>query len=239
MRSRTAWRTSLSGARGRVEDMGDNKLTVQEILDAGLDDWRRLATALHTRFQTNGFDKGLALVNAIGEAAEEMDHHPDVDLRWGQVDVKTWSHDVSGITERDVRLARRISEIAADMGIPAAPDQVQALELALDTADFSRVKPFWRAVLGMGDGRPGVDDEVVDPSGALPSMWFQETEPHETPRQRFHLDIWVPHDRAEERIAAALAAGGTLVSDAEAPSFTVLADEDGNKVCVCTWQARD
>lgn len=218
--------------------MGDNKLTVQEILDAGLDDWRRLATALHTRYLTEGFAKGLALVNAIGEVAEEMDHHPDLDLRWGHVDIKTWSHDVSGITDRDVRLARQITEIAAAQGIPAAPDQVQALELALDTADYAKVKPFWRAVLGMGEGRPGVDDEVTDPSGVLPSMWFQGTEPHETPRQRFHLDIWVPHDTAEQRIAAALEAGGTLVSDSEAPSFTVLADEDGNKVCVCTVLSR-
>ena len=76
-----------------------------------------------------------------------------------------------------------------------------------------------------------------DPTARCPTLWFQETEPHETPRQRFHLDIWVPHDVARARIAAALEAGGTLVSDTEAPSFTVLADADGNKACVCTWQA--
>jgi 4a-hydroxytetrahydrobiopterin dehydratase len=79
---------------------------------------------------------------------------------------------------------------------------------------------------------------VADGAGALPSLWFQRTDPHETPRQRFHLDIWVPHDVAEARIAAALEAGGTLVSDSEAPSFTVLADADGNKVCVCCWLGR-
>jgi 4a-hydroxytetrahydrobiopterin dehydratase len=227
----------LSAVGGRVGVMGD-KLTVQEFLDAGLDDWRRLAAALHARFTTADFAKALAFVNAIGEAAEEMNHHPDIDLRWGRVDVKTWSHDVSGITDRDVQLARRITEIAKEMGVEAHPDQVQVVELALDTADYSKVKPFWRAVLGMGDGRPGVDDEIIDPTGVLPSMWFQGTEPHETPRQRFHLDIWVPHDEGERRIAAALEAGGTMVSDAEAPSFTVLADEDGNKACVCTILSR-
>ena len=52
--------------------------------------------------------------------------------------------------------------------------------------------------------------------------------------QRFHIDLWVPEDVAEERIAAAIAAGGTLVSDADAPAFTVLADPDGNQTCVCT-----
>ncbi len=216
--------------------MGDEKLTVQQILDADLAEWRRLATALHTRYLTNGFDKGLALINAVGAVAEEMNHHPDLDLRWPHVDIKTSSHDVQGITDRDITLARRITEIAAELGIPAAPDQVQVVELALDTADHSKVKPFWRAVLGMGDGR--VDDELVDPSGVLPLFWFQGTEPHETPRQRFHLDIWVPHDQGEQRIAAAVATGGTIVDDSHAPSFTVLADEDGNKACVCTVLSR-
>ena len=50
--------------------------------------------------------------------------------------------------------------------------------------------------------------------------------------------MWVDPAEAEARIAAALAAGGTLVSDAEAPSFWVLADPDGNRVCLCTWQQR-
>ena len=71
---------------------------------------------------------------------------------------------------------------------------------------------------------------MVDPTGQLPSMWFQGTEPHEPPRQRWHLDVWVAPEAAEARIAAAVAAGGTVVDDSEAPSFTVLADPDGNKV---------
>lgn len=216
--------------------MGE-KLTGQQILDAGLDDWRQLLRAIHTRYATGGFAKGLELVNAIGAAAEEMNHHPDLDLRWGHLNIRLLSHDVGGLTDRDVRLARRISELAAELGVEARPAEVEMLELALDTADFESVKPFWRAVLGLEDN-PALPDEVADPSGALPTLWFQKTEPHDEPRQRFHLDLHVPHDVAEDRIAAALAAGGTLVSDSEAPSFTILADADGNKVCVCTWQAR-
>ena len=46
------------------------------------------------------------------------------------------------------------------------------------------------------------------------------------------------HDQAEARVAAAIAAGGHLVSDERAPAFWVLADAEGNEVCVCTWQAR-
>jgi 4a-hydroxytetrahydrobiopterin dehydratase len=216
--------------------MGET-LTGQQVLDAGIDDWRFLLGSLHARFATGGFQKGLDLVNAIGAAAEEMNHHPDLDLRWGHLNIKLSSHDAGGVTDRDIRLARRISEFAAGLGAEARPGDVQALELALDTSDFAKVKPFWAAVLGL-DANPDVPDEVADGAGALPSLWFQRTDPHETPRQRFHLDIWVPHDVAEARIAAALEAGGTLVSDSEAPSFTVLADADGNKVCVCCWLGR-
>jgi len=49
----------------------------------------------------------------------------------------------------------------------------------------------------------------------------------------------VPHDEAEERIRAALEAGGRVISDAEAPAFWVLADAEGNEACICTWQGRD
>jgi 4a-hydroxytetrahydrobiopterin dehydratase len=58
-------------------------------------------------------------------------------------------------------------------------------------------------------------------------------------RNRIHFDIAVSHEEAEGRIAAALAAGGRLLSDAEARAFWVLADAEGNEVCVCTWQDRD
>ena len=77
------------------------------------------------------------------------------------------------------------------------------------------------------------------PNGALPTLWFQQTDPHEPPRQRFHVDIRVPPEVARERIAAALEAGGTLVSDERAPAFWVLADVEGNKACICTGEARD
>lgn len=217
--------------------MGE-KVTGQAILDAGLDDWRLLLRGIQTRYRTGGFAKGLALVNAIGAAAEEMNHHPDLDLRWGHLNITLSSHDVGGVTDRDLRLARRISELAAEAGVEARPGEVQFLELALDTPDWKRIRPFWKAILDLDDN-PALPDEVRDLAGSFPTLWFQESDEHETPHQRFHLDIHVPHDVAEQRIAAALAAGGTLVSDSEAPSFTVLADADGNRVCVCTWQARE
>lgn len=209
------------------------QLTSTQILEAGLADWRKLAQALHARFRTGDFVTGLSFVTAVAEAAEAANHHPDLTLTYRFVDVKLISHDVSRVTRRDIDLARRISEIAREQGIDAKPSSLAEVELALDTADLAAAGPFWAALLtGSADSVKG--DDVVDPHGRVPLLWFQHTDAHETPRQRFHIDLWVPHDVAEGRIAAAVAAGGRVVDDENAPSFVVLADPEGNRVCVCT-----
>jgi len=209
------------------------KLTSQQILDARLDDWRQLAQGLHARFLTGDFVTGLTFVSAITEVAERANHHPDVTLTYPCVDVKLISHDVSQVTQRDIDLARQISEIAGAQGIAAKPSVLAELELGLDTAHVATLGPFWAALLtGSPDSVEG--DDVRDSSGRVPLLWFQHTDAHETPRQRFHIDLWVPYDVAEPRIAAAVAAGGRVVDDTEAPSFVVLADPEGNRVCVCT-----
>ncbi len=211
-------------------------LTGHEIEAELLDDWRVLLSTLHASFDTGGFAAGLDLVNQIGAAAEEANHHPDVTLTYPRVDVRLTSHDVGGVTQRDIDLARIISKAAERVGATAQPQRVQVLELALDTPDLTAVMPFWAAVLGLDEG----EDEVTDPAGVLPTLWFQISEqggPSEVP-QRFHLDIRVPPEVAERRVDAALKAGGTLVSDGRAPSFWVLADAQGNKACVTTWLGR-
>jgi 4a-hydroxytetrahydrobiopterin dehydratase len=217
------------------KDGGMTKLTGQQIAAEGLVGWVSLVDGLRTRVRTGDFATGLALVDAIGAAAEEADHHPDVDLRYPHVDIRLVSHDIGGITERDVRMARTVSALIADAGLEQTTSGVSALELALDTPDRSAVLPFWAAVFAREPGQN--DDELRDVAGVLPTMWFQGSGTEE-PRQRWHPDVWVDPAEVQPRIDAALAAGGTLVSDAEAPSFWVLADPDGNKVCLCTWQSR-
>ena len=157
-------------------------------------------------------------------------------LTWPVVHVRLVSHDAGGITSRDISMARRISEIANDLGVTPTPEKLTKVEFGLDTADTPAAIRFWAAVLGYD-----VDEDiaVVDPDGRQVELWFQETDAHDEPRQRFHVDVTVPPDQAQARIDAALAAGGTLVSTDRAPAFTVLADPEGNKVCVCTWQGRE
>ena len=210
------------------------RLTIEQVLEADLADWRPVAGTLRARFLTKGFTTGVELVTAVAEAAEEMNHHPDVTLTWPFVDIALTTHDEgNAITELDVELARRVSALAAERGIAADPGAPTVLELALDTAHKAAVGPFWAAVL-TGDPANVDGDDVVDPTGRVPLLWLQSTEEHDEPRQRFHLDVWVAHDQAQTRIDAALATGGRLVDDSQAPSFVVLADVEGNKACICT-----
>lgn len=210
-------------------------LSGREVAQAGLRDWVLLRDALHTRLEAD-FATGLRLVAAIGAAAEQVDHHPDLDLRYAHLDVRLTSSDAQGVTLRDLRLARTISKLAAAEGVTARPLAAQLVELALDTPDAAAVLPFWRDVLAARPGSEAYGPELR--ADALPTVWFQASGRQE-PRQRFHLDLWVAPDVVEQRLAAAVAAGGVLVSDADAPAFWVLADPDGNRVCLCTWQDRD
>ncbi|GAA2641007.1 4a-hydroxytetrahydrobiopterin dehydratase [Paractinoplanes durhamensis] len=213
------------------------KLTGQQVAAEGLTGWTHLYNGLQTRVGSGGFAAGLALVNAIGAAAEEMDHHPDLDLRYTHVDVRLTSHDTGGVTARDVRLARTISALVADAGLTHSSTGLTWLEFGLDSPDFAVVAPFWEAILGFERRTGDYDEEVADPSGALPTIWFQQSGSAE-PRQRWHPDLWIDPSEVQPRIDAAVAAGGTLESDSEAPSFWVLADPQGNRVCLCTWQDR-
>ncbi|WP_110238585.1 4a-hydroxytetrahydrobiopterin dehydratase [Nocardioides gilvus] len=210
-------------------------LTSAQVDEAGLHDWRLLHHALQTRYRTGDFVTGLSLLNRIAAVAEEMNHHPDLDLRYGHLNIRLFSHDSLGVTGRDVRLARRITDIARDVGVEAVPEGLSVVEIGLDTPDRAAIAPFWAAVLAMES--PTTDDEVRDDDGDLPRVWFQESGGEE-PRQRFHLDVMVTLEEAPRRIEAALAAGGRLVSEGDAPAFVVLQDAEGNKACICTMQGR-
>ncbi|TQS43984.1 4a-hydroxytetrahydrobiopterin dehydratase [Cryptosporangium phraense] len=214
-------------------------LTGQQIAGEGLTGWAFFYNSLETRIATPNFAAGLALVAAIGGAAEQADHHPDVDLRYSYVDIRLTSHDEHGVTARDVRMARTITALAADDGLQPASDAVSRLDLALDTPDRTRVLPFWEAVLGLvpaDEADVGLD--LIDPADRLPDLWFQPSGDQE-PRQRWHHDVWIDPAEVQPRLDAAVAAGGRVVSDEHAPAYWVLADPDGNNVCLCTWEGRD
>ncbi len=207
-------------------------------------DWRILLDRIEATFVAPSFAAGAAFVGAIAEAADGADHHPDVDLRYpGVVHVALTTHAVGSLTELDAALAGRLSALAAVQGLRSEPHAALRVEVAIDATDIDAVRPFWAALLGHRPVRTGtVGDELhllVDPRRIGPPVWFQQRDPAEgddARRNRLHLDVEVPEDLAEERVAAALAAGGRLVSDGRAPAWWVLADPEGNEACVCTWQ---
>jgi 4a-hydroxytetrahydrobiopterin dehydratase len=201
----------------------------------GLDDWRFVLSAIHAEFRAESFGAAASLVSAIAEAADAAGHHPDIDLRYPSVvHVVLATHATGGVTARDVALAREISSLAAGAGAGATPTAPQAVEIAIDTMDPGRIRPFWAAVLGYRDD----GGYLVDPMRIGPPVWFQQMDAPRTDRDRFHIDVSVAHDAAPARLAAALAAGGRLVTDRFARSWWVLADADGNEACICTWQDR-
>lgn len=101
----------------------NDALSAREVAARGLVDWVIDGDALRTRWRTGDFATGLRLLNLIGHAAEAADHHPDLDLRYPHLDITLTSHDVGGLSERDVLMARQISDLAEREGVVAAPEQ--------------------------------------------------------------------------------------------------------------------
>jgi 4a-hydroxytetrahydrobiopterin dehydratase len=221
-------------------------LTGEDIAAADLTDWRKLAQGLHARYLVDDFGTAARFVAAMADAGDVLDHHPRVRIGNGHVDLELVTDDaiyrdgdgnehvVEWVTQLDVDLARRITEIAADHRIGADPASVSEVELGLDTVDSATIAPVWAALLtGSADsqGRGSPSDEVRDATVRVPNLWFGD-EPSAA-GQRFHVEVYVAPEVAEQRIAAAVAAGATVVDDSKAPGLTVIADQDGNAGVLC------
>lgn len=99
-------------------------LLTSEELDRALDDlsdWRLVDGAIRTHIEAADFRAAVALIGEIADVAEEMDHHPDIDLRWRNLDVALATHSAGGITDLDVTQAQRIVELAQRTGAELSP----------------------------------------------------------------------------------------------------------------------
>jgi 4a-hydroxytetrahydrobiopterin dehydratase len=197
-------------------------------------DWRVVRDDASTHFRTGSLSAGVALVNAIGRLADDANHHPDVDLRPDGVTVRL-RRESGGLSEREVALARQISEAARELGVHVDLAGLQMVQVAIDALVIPDVLPFWRAVLGY---REVGDEDLIDPHFQGPPLWFQQMDAPRPQRNRIHIDLYVPHNQAEARVAAALAAGGYVVNDENAPGWWTLADAEGNEVDVASWPDR-
>jgi 4a-hydroxytetrahydrobiopterin dehydratase len=206
----------------------------------GVDDWRVVEGA-SAYFRTDSLAIGSRLVEAISGLDGIDDHQVCIDLRRRGVQVRlfTYASAPDGLSTRDIELARRVSALARGLGITADPTAVQNLVVSIDAMVIADVLPFWRAVLGYEPRPDTPDEELNDPRQRLPVFFFNQMGHPRPQRNRVHIDVWVPPDQAEARVGAALAAGGTLVTDEHAPGWWVLADAEGNEACVSTWRGTD
>jgi pterin-4a-carbinolamine dehydratase len=141
-------------------------------------------------------------------------------------------------------LARRVQAAARALGLAADPSRLRFVQFGIDAVDIPTVRAFWRAVLGYEyDPREGPTD-IYDPRRLNPPVFFQQLEvagedARRAQRNRIHVDLFVPDDQAQARIETALAAGGRIVYDAEAPEWWTLADPEGNEVDIAVSVGRE
>jgi 4a-hydroxytetrahydrobiopterin dehydratase len=211
--------------------------------------WRLLYGCLAASVAVPSMRRGLEIAALVGSACgDDADEHLRIDVRSDRVEMVLHTKVIGNVTQRDVELARRIADtVHADHMTISEPARavstvrpVQSIELGIDALDIAAIRPFWKAVLAYVD-EPNTDEPnmIVDPAWQGPAIWFQQMDEPRPQRNRIHFDVTVSHDEAPGRIQAALDAGGILLSDAAARSWWILADAEGNEVCVCTWQDRD
>lgn len=88
-------------------------LTDEELNRALLDipAWQVVDGRLRRTVECSTFPEAIEFVRRVADVAEELDHHPDIDIRWRTVQLALWTHDRGGLTEFDVELARRIDRV--------------------------------------------------------------------------------------------------------------------------------
>jgi 4a-hydroxytetrahydrobiopterin dehydratase len=129
-------------------------------------------------------------------------------------------------------LARAISAVARKHGAVADRAGAQEVQFAIAAKPDDIDVGFWCAALGYATVD---DDNAVDRLGHGSTVWLQDLDEAKPLRHAMHVDVSVARDHVEERVEAALAAGGRVVDQSRAPAYWILSDRAGNRVCICAW----
>jgi 4a-hydroxytetrahydrobiopterin dehydratase len=177
-------------------------------------------------------------LGAAAKLAEAIAHVPGLDgsgalltIADGRLSVRL-TRGVFRLEERHIELARAVSATARAHGAIADRTGAQDVQLAIAAQPDAVDVAFWRAVLGYARL---ADDNAIDPLGHGSTVWMQELNADKPLRHAMHVDVSVAREHVEARVAAALAAGGRIVDDADAPAGWILADRAGNRVCIAAW----
>jgi 4a-hydroxytetrahydrobiopterin dehydratase len=197
----------------------------------GVEDWVVLHGGATAVFRVGSLVEAARLAEALAQAPGLEGSAALLTVATDRLTVRL-SRDLWGLEQRHLELARAVSAVAREHGAVADRSAVQEVQLAVAAKPDAVDVGFWRAVLGYA---PMADDNAVDPLGHGSTVWMQELDPGKPLRHAMHVDVSVAREHAEQRLAAALAAGGRIVTDSEAPASWTLADRAGNRVCIASW----
>jgi 4a-hydroxytetrahydrobiopterin dehydratase len=197
----------------------------------GVNDWVVLHGGATAVFPVGSIHEAARLAGALAEVAGLDGSGTLLTIGNAGLTVRL-TRDMWQLDTRHGELARAVSAVARQHGYVADRAAAQEVQLAIAAKPDAIDLGFWRAVLGY---TPMADDNGVDPLGHGSTVWMQELDEAKPLRHAMHVDVSVAHEHAEARVTAALAAGGRIVDDSEAPKNWILADSAGNRVCVASW----
>jgi 4a-hydroxytetrahydrobiopterin dehydratase len=204
----------------------------QEFLAAeGVDDWVVLHGGATAAFRVPSLGDAARLAAAVAEVPGIDGSGALLTVAGDRLSVRL-TRGVFRLEARHIDLARAVSATARQHGAVADRAGAQEVQLAIAAKPDAIDVGFWRAVLGYA---PLADDNATDPLGHGSTVWMQELDPDKPLRHAMHIDVSVARDHVEARVAAALAAGGRIVDDTDAPGGWILADRAGNRVCIAAW----
>jgi 4a-hydroxytetrahydrobiopterin dehydratase len=203
----------------------------------GVEGWRIITDGATAFYPTASFRASARLVDAIGGIDGIDEHPPKVDVRHDGVTVRFLTKRAEGfrLTTTDLELARAVERVATDQGLTADPAGVQSLLVIPGAPDTRAIMPFWQAILGYEPRIDSPDEDLVDPHDRDAAFWFEQMdEPRADGKGAIHVVVSVPIEQAQARIGAAIAAGGRIVYDANAPEWWTLEDPAGNQADVAS-----
>ena len=196
----------------------------------GVEDWVVLHGGPTAVFKVGSLGEAAQLAEAVA-AVPGLEERTVMSVARNQLTVRL-TREMWGTEARHVAVARAISKVAREHGASGDRSAVQEVQLAIAAKPAEIDLPFWRAVLGYA---PMHEDNAVDPLGHGSTVWMQDLDPEKPLRHAMHVDVSVAREVAEQRLAAALAAGGRIIEQSEAPAAWILSDRAGNKVCIAAW----
>ena len=145
-----------------------------------------------------------------------------------------WEDDAHGLELDFTDLARDVQTGARALGATADPGLPRFAQIFLDAADVAAVRAFWVAALGYTHDRRAGASDIHDPRRLNPVLLFQGLDASETERRRqrnrIHVELAVPSDLAQKRLATIVAAGGRLLEESEVRWR--VADPEGNELVI-------